>query len=105
MTIAGKRSHIRLAIAVVTILLVILAAKILFFSGDEEVDAAAATQKARDVFDRGRAKWQAGNTAGAIADWIPVLDMANVPAEVKEWAKNALRKARTNSENRGATSE
>ena len=105
MPIAGKRLYIRLGIAVVTILLVILAANMLFFSGDEELDAAAATQKARAIFNRGRAKWQAGDTAGAITDWIPVLDMANVPAEVKERAKNALRKARANSENRGATSE
>jgi len=81
MTIAGKRLDIRLVIAVVTIILVVLAAKMLFFSGDEEVSAPAATQKAQAPSDRGDAKVEAGDPAAETADATAVPAMPDAQFE------------------------
>jgi len=69
MTIAGKRLYIRLGIALVAIILAIVAAKMLFFPG-----------KAGTLLNRGWAKCEAGDTAGAIDDYTAVLEMPEASA-------------------------
>ena len=75
MTIAGKRLYIRLVIAVVAIILLMLAAKMLFFPG-----------KARALLDCAKAKAEARDMIGAIDDFTAVLKMPDATGEQKACA-------------------
>ena len=80
MTTPGKTLHIRLAIAIVAIIVLIFAAKILFLP-----------EKAEALLNRGEAKADAGNWAGAIADYTAVTQMPEASAETKGKARARLR--------------